>query len=775
MIKIILACLVIVKSANLSDLSYYEILGVEKQATKQEIKQAYKKLAVKLHPDKNSNKEEQEKFLRITEAYETLRDTYQRYNYDQQGSQSSYTRKYDYRSQRDYNNLYYNGLYHDDPFVDTVSGSNFFTYLSEGFHFMNFYSPFCPPCQNLVEHWKRLAEVYKGIVKVAAINCKHHNSFCYNSMRITSYPSLLFYPNGKKGNYVVYRGGHNFEALETFVITYIGKQIHIPTLWQLRNVDKPMAYVVDDRNIDDNSLIRITFHLKGIVPVVLVDDNDMRSKLTSDPDAVIVFKSKGITKEIHSTDEKTIIREIIKGLPKVEQLDRQKLKQIISELRGEATVPWALYFTTKDDDKLSLYQMRNEFPEYNFGEVDCDSLQSLCESLAVESPPAWGALKRGGRYQRAPRPPRDFLRRAAHAARLRTVSHDDLSPILDGRAGAWVLLVVPHQIPWDHLADAFTEASLHFLDDDIDFGIMACTATTNQHCKQVARNQAVVLVQNGTTRHVYNGRMDHHDLMEFIQLLKDTSNIELTEQQALEIMDVSSREHAWLVAYLPDNCGTFCEEFTHEWRLVAKKLRALSFLRVGFLQCGRETTGLCRNVRLPTGRLYPLHSGQHYTVNLQHVSQAPYILEWALERIDDSVNKLNWQTFTKTVLSEELSPTRNKKPWLVYFHSPRCYRCYELYPDFAIISILLANSINFGKVNCISDRGLCQQEHINSYPSIKLYVNNQRGKSAVALQAKEYASLLQDIRPHLKQYDENLLASIDDLVAPRSHFQHDEL
>lgn len=67
---------------------YYDLLGVSRGADGDEIKKAYRRLAVKYHPDKNSgSKESEERFKEITQAYEVLRDPEKRGVYDRYGEQ----------------------------------------------------------------------------------------------------------------------------------------------------------------------------------------------------------------------------------------------------------------------------------------------------------------------------------------------------------------------------------------------------------------------------------------------------------------------------------------------------------------------------------------------------------------------------------------------------------------------------------------------------------------------------------------------------------------
>ena len=72
----------------MSKRDYYEVLGVSKDASERDIKKAYKRLAMKYHPDRTAgDKELETKFKEVKEAYEILTDDQKRQMYDQYGAE----------------------------------------------------------------------------------------------------------------------------------------------------------------------------------------------------------------------------------------------------------------------------------------------------------------------------------------------------------------------------------------------------------------------------------------------------------------------------------------------------------------------------------------------------------------------------------------------------------------------------------------------------------------------------------------------------------------
>src|SRR5919106_5006042 len=69
----------------MSKRDYYEVLGIPKAASKDDIKSAYRKLALQYHPDRNKSAGAEEKFKEISEAYAVLSDQEKRKRYDTYG------------------------------------------------------------------------------------------------------------------------------------------------------------------------------------------------------------------------------------------------------------------------------------------------------------------------------------------------------------------------------------------------------------------------------------------------------------------------------------------------------------------------------------------------------------------------------------------------------------------------------------------------------------------------------------------------------------------
>ncbi len=105
---------------------YYKILGVDKNASADDIKEAYRKLALKYHPDVNKSKEAEEKFKEINEAYAVLSDSEKRKQYDTYGPEG-FSERY---TQED--------IFRDFNFDDILKEFTNMSFWGNGFSKINF-------------------------------------------------------------------------------------------------------------------------------------------------------------------------------------------------------------------------------------------------------------------------------------------------------------------------------------------------------------------------------------------------------------------------------------------------------------------------------------------------------------------------------------------------------------------------------------------------------------------------------------------------------------
>ena len=251
---------------------YYKILGVKKDASKAEIKRAFKKLSLKYHPDKNKDNPEKakEKFIEIANAYEVLSDDKQRKIYDQYGEEGI---KEQQQGGHPGGGMHFNfGGNFDDIFSQFFGGGGGFRSgfggggqrfhfqtggggRRGGFHqqeeeeyeednknyfentdvinikmgslsklysrneiwFILFFKSNDKNFKPMQELIKTLAEKTYGIFKVGAINCKSDEEIC-DEFSVHSTPKIFYFPeNGNEE--VEYKGQKEWEKIFKFGAT----------------------------------------------------------------------------------------------------------------------------------------------------------------------------------------------------------------------------------------------------------------------------------------------------------------------------------------------------------------------------------------------------------------------------------------------------------------------------------------------------------------------------------------------------------------------------
>lgn len=209
---------------------YYEILGIKYDATQKEIKTAFKKLAIKYHPDRSSNKEEDKiKFIQISKAYETLVDPETREIYDNKGESALKTHKNEKKTkilEDDFNEVFKDFFetkaadllfekdeeFFNDSDVIKLTLKNYLDLINRNrIWFVLFYKTSDDDLTRLINEWKILASQSYGIFKIAYVSCRANEEICLK-FNITNTPEILFFGEGGYGldSNEVYKGKKNW-------------------------------------------------------------------------------------------------------------------------------------------------------------------------------------------------------------------------------------------------------------------------------------------------------------------------------------------------------------------------------------------------------------------------------------------------------------------------------------------------------------------------------------------------------------------------------------
>lgn len=737
---LLLPLLILVPTVSSGD-DFYDLLGIGRQANNREIRRAFKKLALKMHPDKNQDDPKaSDKFIRINRAYEVLKDEELRRKYDQFGEEGM-----DESNQgRNYENWqFYNkefGLYDEDPEIITLSRNDFdpsVTY-SEDIWFINFYSPRCSHCHDLAPSWREMARELDGVIRIGAVNCGDDRQLC-QLQGVHGYPSLILFPNKIK-----YQGVRSTRELVKFAMSHV--HFSVAELWKgnfkqeinaPKRVNKPWLLSVhhDDGTdaLDEKASLKVAGVVGEIINVGTIhceSQVELCSDLGISQGGIFFFEELGKSEpsQINALHFKEVAHAVLSLLPdKTEELTENRFRIIREKLKHEgSSTAWLIQLVDSGEQSEKTDVELRKLPsllgdDIKAGRIDCAMFRSLCHTLYVFKYPTFILLKYGGGFEvhYGRKSAHDVAGFAKENAFTSVVSfgEQEFNNAIHGGSTPWFVdFFAPWCPPCMQLLPEFRKAARTQDRDQIRFATVDCTVHGPLCNKYNIHSYPTTVLYNNTKPQIYSGHHTSHYIAEFIE---DNMNppVEVLTPETFEAkVGGKTKDELWLVDFFAPWCGP-CQQLAPEWRRLAKTITGTATL--GSVDCEKYKDFCSNKMRVqsyPTIRLYPLGSqgANTYQPYDSYWRDAESLKAWVFQSLPSTVTVLTGKKFYASVLP-------STQPWIIDFYTPWCGHCKHFEPQFEQVSRKMGTKVKAGKVNCDEEKNLCENLGIDGYPTIRVY------------------------------------------------------
>ncbi|KAL4635492.1 hypothetical protein GN956_G12886 [Arapaima gigas] len=756
-----LVCLV--ATASTSE-DYYQLLGLSKDASTREIRQAFKKLALVMHPDKNpGDASAHDKFLRINRAYEVLKDEDLRKKYDKYGEKGLQDSEQGARYESWNFYRYDFGIYDDDLEIITLDRADFDAAVNSGeLWFVNFYFPRCSHCHDLAPTWRQFAKEMDGVLRIGAVNCGDNGRLC-RSKGVSSYPSLYVFRAGMTAQ--KYFGDRSKESLMSFAMQFVSSKV--TEFWEgniyaeleaasASGIGWLITFCTNSGDcLESQTRQKLAGMLEGLVNIGWLDCS-MQVELCQwlgVTSSFTIYYPPGSSLQqwdsmplIKSLDVREIYSEVMQHLPDLETLTQDTFVEKLDSQR------WLVTFNfgemTLGSIEYKRLQVLLREANIKVGQVDCLAESRLCDSFYIQKP-SIAVFKDIGVTDFEVYHGKELLYNIVGFAKDSVNAHvTTLGPenFPQHEKEPWLVdFFAPWCPPCRALLPELRKASVQLF-GQLKFGTLDCTVHESLCSMYNIQAYPTTIIFNRSHIHEYEGHHSASGILEFIEDLVNPVVVILTPDNFQELVRQRRPNETWMVDFYAPWCGP-CQTLLPEWRRMARMVSGI--VKAGTVDCQKHHW-FCQQegVRAyPEIRLFPQDAQHrnHYQSYSGWHRDAHSLRIWALGSLPRLSIDLTPEDFRSLVL-------QGSDHWVLDFYAPWCGPCQHFAPEFELLARMLKGTVRAGKLDCQAHGYTCQSIGIRAYPTVRFYPylgTNKRDQGGEYVNSRDASTIAAIIRQRL--------------------------